>query len=363
VNRPVRLAFVLPHLRPGGVERVVVNLLRALNRDRFAPFLFLAREEGAFLELLPSDVPVADLGGRARRLPRRIARAFEAQQIDVAYSATGAVNLALLASSWWGGGGTRRIVSEHTLPSAHLSEVRYRWVRRLLMRRLYPSADAIAVATEAIGADLKQVLRRPNLRTRALPNPVVDRPRRPDPRPPGGPPLLVSAGRLVEAKGFDLLIEAAALLVRRGVDFELVIHGEGPLRQSLAARIEAENLGARVALAGHAENPGAVFAAADLYVLPSRREGFGNVIVEAMAAGLPVLAAACSGPSGLIDDERNGFLVEPGDVAALADALARLVADADLRRSVVDQAYLTAQKYEVEGATRAFEQMVQDLVR
>lgn len=363
MSEPIRLAFVLPHLRPGGAERVVVNLLRALDRDRFEPFLFLARRQGAFLELVPGDVPVAELGGRARRLPRRIARTLETNRIDVTYSATGAVNLALLASRWWGASGTRRIVSEHTMPAAYLGEASHPRLRRMMMRFLYPRADRIAVPAAAIGAELKQVLRRPGLPTVTLPNPVVERILPSGPARPPGRPRLVSAGRLVEAKGFDLLIDAAALLARRGVDFELVIHGEGPLRGALADRIERAGLAGRVALAGHAGDTLAAFAAADLYVLPSRREGFGNVIVEAMAVGLPVLAAACSGPRGLIEDGRNGFLVEPGDAAALADAIARLLADEARRRSVVEEGRRTARQYEVGAATRAFEHMVLALVR
>src|SRR4051812_49209210 len=95
---PVRLAFLLPHFRPGGAERVVLNLLRELDRSAFQPFLFLGRLEGGFLELVPPDVETVELGARARRLPPRISALLEKHRIDAAYSATAAMNLALLAS-------------------------------------------------------------------------------------------------------------------------------------------------------------------------------------------------------------------------------------------------------------------------
>jgi glycosyltransferase involved in cell wall biosynthesis len=363
VTAPIRLAFVLPHLRPGGAERVVLNLLRALDRTAFTPYLVLARSEGAFLDLVPKDVVRIDLGGRrARQLPRRLAAALEAHRIDAAYSATAAINLALVASRLWGARGTRRIVSEHTTPASALAEAGHARLRRLLMRHLYPRADRVAVPTQAIGEELRQVLSRPRLRTVVLPNPVVEAIAASPARLPRPRPLLISAGRLVEAKGYDLLVEAAGLLAARGVEFDLHILGEGPLEGALRQRIRDRGLGRQIVLDGYRPDLAAAFAAADLFVLASRREGFGNVIVEAMAAGLPVLAAACSGPASLIAHGSNGFLVEPGSAPALADAIAMLLADAERRCSVVQEGRRTAAGFEVAAATRAFERVTATLV-
>jgi glycosyltransferase involved in cell wall biosynthesis len=354
----VRIAFLLPHLRAGGAERVVVNLLREIDRTGFEPQLFLGRAEGAFLELVPADVPVVDLGGRrARRLPRRIAQLLGERRIDVAYSATAAMNLALLASRWCGGRRTLRIVSEHTTPADHLRESRHAFVRRLLMRHLYSSADAIAVPTDSIGAELKRVLRREALPVVTLPNPVVGQVSGAAQTRGGGRPVIVSAGRLVEAKGFDVLIDAAALLAARGTDFDLRIHGEGPLGPVLRARIDSLGLERKVTLAGYETDLSRVLREADLFVLASRREGFGNVLVEAMAAGLPTLATRCSGPESLIEDGVNGFLAARENPAALAEAMADILADAPRRASVVEAGLATATRFAVGPATRRFEEL------
>jgi glycosyltransferase involved in cell wall biosynthesis len=349
-----RIAFILPHLRPGGAERVVINYLRALDRKRFEPFLFLARREGAFLDLVPQDVIVVDLGGaRARRLPGRIAKALEAHRIDAAYSATDAANLALLASRWFGAGRTLRIVSVHTTPSSWLAEAKHPRLRRWLMRRLYSSAGLVAVPAEAVAAELKQL----GIPSIMLPNPVIDEVVAVQ-RPKPGPLRVVAAGRLVEAKGFDLLIDAAAALAG---DFQLDIYGDGALRDALSRQVAERGLEQRVALPGHAD-PSVIFQGADLCVVPSRREGFGNVVVEAMAAGVPVLAAACPGPAALIVDGRNGFLVEPGSSAALSDAMGALLAHPERRTSVVEAGRRTAAQFEVHAATRRLEEAVKGLV-
>jgi glycosyltransferase involved in cell wall biosynthesis len=351
VSERIRLAFLLPHLRPGGAERVVVNYLQALDRERFEPFLFLARPEGAFLELVPEDVTRVDLGGaRARWLPGRIARGLAAHRIDVAYSATDAANLALLASRWWGARRVGRIVSVHTTPGEWLAEAEYPRLRRALMRLLYPRAEMVAVPTEEIRHKLGRLV---TCSATVLPNPVVDQVGR---LPcPATNPRIVAAGRLVEAKGFDLLIEAAAALARRGVAFELIVHGEGPLREALERQAAVPELAGRISFPGHAGDARAMFDGAQLCVVPSRREGFGNVVVEAMAAGVPVLAAACPGPAGLIADGRNGFLVEPENKAALADAMAALLSNAARCASVVEEGLRTAAGFETGAATRRLE--------
>jgi glycosyltransferase involved in cell wall biosynthesis len=358
LSERIRLAFLLPHLRPGGAERVVVNYLRALDRERFEPFLFLARTEGAFLELVPEDVIQADLGGvRARRLPGRIALALQAHAIDVAYSATDAVNLALLASRWLGARGVRRIVSVHTTPNEWLAGAEHPKLRRALMRLLYPSAALVAVPTEGISGQLERLA---TCRATVLPNPVVDRAGRAPCAATN--PRIVAAGRLVEAKGFDLLIHAAAALARRGVAFELVVHGEGPLREALERQSAVPELLGRVSFPGHSADARAMFEGAQLCVVPSRREGFGNVVVEAMAAGVPVLAAACPGPAELIANGCNGFLVEPGNEAVLAEAMETLLGDGDRRQAVVEAALRTASGFEVGAATRRLEAEVVRLI-
>ncbi len=160
-----------------------------------------------------------------------------------------------------------------------------------------------------------------------------------------GPPLLLSVGRLVEKKGFPDLLAACAQLKQAGYRFRCAIYGDGPLQDELAATIARLDLADTVELAGvcpqHELVP--VFQRADLFVLApfitedGDRDGVPNVLVEAMACGLPVVSTAVSGVPELVQHEANGLLVPPHDAPALAAALAALLED-PARRACLGQA-------------------------
>lgn len=344
-----RVGFLLPHFRTGGAERVVLHWIEALDRRRWQPVLLLGRVEGDLLAALPIDVPVIAIGGgRALLRPLRIARALAAQRIDVAYSATSAMNLALLAAPTK----VPRVVSEHTPPDAFRREAKWPLFRRAGTRLLTRRAAAVAVPTAAIGDAVRGapvvVVRNPVLRD--VPPPLGDKPHHGS--------RIVAAGRLVRAKGFDTLLDAAALLKARGVNFTLAIYGEGPLRDALTAQVGRLGLSEYVRLAGRTDALSAELAAADLVVSSSRREGFGNVLIEAMAVGTPVLATRAGGPETFIDHARNGFLVAAEDPVALADAIAVSLRDAALRLSVREAARRTAAHYTVAASVAEFEALL-----
>jgi glycosyltransferase involved in cell wall biosynthesis len=138
-------------------------------------------------------------------------------------------------------------------------------------------------------------------------------------------PRIVAAGRLHPKKGFDVLIAALALLRDRNQNFVCEIAGEGDERARLEGLIAQHGLGERVRLVGWRDAP-AFLATGDVFAFPSYQEGFPLVLLEAMAAGLPVAASAIPGPVEMIGEGVDGVLVPPGDPAALAQALAGLIA-------------------------------------
>ncbi|MBL4918472.1 glycosyltransferase [Szabonella alba] len=149
----------------------------------------------------------------------------------------------------------------------------------------------------------------------------------PAPLPPGGPHL-VAIGRLAEQKGFPLLIAAMAEAARDLPGLRLTILGDGPLRRELETAIAAQGLQAVVHLAGWADEKGvrAALAAAQALILPSFAEGLPVVVMEAMAAGRPVIATAIAGLPELVREGREGWLVPAGDAGALARAIRDLAA-------------------------------------
>jgi glycosyltransferase involved in cell wall biosynthesis len=155
-------------------------------------------------------------------------------------------------------------------------------------------------------------------------------------------PWIMGVGRLIRQKGFDRMISAVAQLKRP--DVRLVLVGEGPDREALTA--QARDLGVTLLLPGFVRHPLHWFAHADIFVLSSRWEGFGHVIVEAMAAGAPVVAFDCPhGPRDIIDDRTNGLLVPDGDESALAKAIVELLDNRDLARRLSERAATDAARF------------------
>lgn len=151
---------------------------------------------------------------------------------------------------------------------------------------------------------------------------------------PPGAFLVVAVGRLVELKGYHVLIEALA----RTKDVHLWIVGEGDQRPRLEALASSLGVTNRLRMLGWRTDPAPYLAAADALCLPSLHETLGNAVLEGWSAGIPVVASRSPGPSWLIRDGENGLLADVGDSVGLADALTRLRDDARLRRTLAERA-------------------------
>jgi len=183
----------------------------------------------------------------------------------------------------------------------------------------------------------------------AIPNPVYEAEGQAAPHlsAPDGRFRLLAVGRLSFQKNFESLIQAFARIESQFPFWDLVILGEGELRQELKALIEQRRLSSRVALAGAVKNTSAYYTSSHLFCLSSRWEGFPNALAEALAHGLPAVGfAGCAGVNVLIEHESNGLLAHGnGDDASLAEALALLMQDADKRRSFGGQALASMLQY------------------
>jgi glycosyltransferase involved in cell wall biosynthesis len=174
-------------------------------------------------------------------------------------------------------------------------------------------------------------------------------------RAPESPPLILAVSRLVEKKGLDTLVEACSLLRRRGVDFRCELIGEGPQRSRLEQQVNELGISDRVVLVGSRDHAAvhAAYERATLFALPSRRVSTGDqdglpvAIVEALAAGVPVVTTPTSGIPEVVEGERSGLLVPSNDPAALADALERLLRDSDLHQRLASGGRARAADYDL----------------
>lgn len=362
----VTIAFVLPHLKMGGIEHVVVRLANGLDRRRYRPILFLRRREGVLLEQLAPDVPVMDAQGRrAILLAPFLARKFNQHKVDVVYSGTNAINLscimalALLRRQ----SRPRLMISEHSSAVAYLAGAKAQKLRRAVVHALYPRADLLVTPLESIAQDWKHTLGLGAMTHAVAPNPVLEAGWKDfsDGRIPRQAGLVVAAGRLIADKGFDLLIGAFGIVAQSHKDARLKIYGEGPKRAWLQSLIDAQGLGETITLPGLTNKLMAEFARASAVAVPSRREGFGNVVVEAMAAGAPIVATDCAGPRVLLTGLAHAKVVaiddQPGFAAALMAMLSRPI---DL--AAQSAAQLRASQYGVEASVRVFAGLIEQVL-
>ncbi len=164
--------------------------------------------------------------------------------------------------------------------------------------------------------------------------------------------IVAGLGRFVPVKGFDLLVEALPALCAGVPAAHLVLVGDGPERRTFEARAAALGVASRLRLSGAVADPTPWLAAADVVAAPSRNEGMGRAIVEAMALGLPVVGAAVGGIPSVIVDGESGRLVPPEDAAALAEALVELGRDAGLRARLGVEAVARAEAFSSDVADR-----------
>jgi glycosyltransferase involved in cell wall biosynthesis len=264
---------------------------------------------------------------------RTLRKIIRDRQPDVVISFLPNVNIAALVATAYSG--IPCIVCERSDPTKQ--PIGRLW--SMACKLFYRTADRVTVQSQAVAATISHVYG--GLKDVAVvPNPLPQgvlkfkvTPERPGRR------VLLSLGRLAAEKQVTQIVDTFARLASRFPEWDLHIHGEGPLHAQLAAGIGALGLGDRIRLMGRTDAPWQTMAAADAFVMASRYEGFPNALLEAMGTGLPCVATDCpSGPREITRDGTDALLVVPDDPAALEVALARLMGDAKLRRDLGERA-------------------------
>ncbi len=311
----------------------MLNIAHGLLAEGIPVEMILLRKRGAFAALLPREATVVELGARnlLAAIPP-LARYLRRERPAAFLAALALANLASVAAHRLAGSPTRLVLSVHTTYSQSYPRKKHRLLRTVvprLMRWLYPLADAVVAVSQGAARDLVSYLGLSPAHVQTIYNPVIGpdfyaRAAQPVDHPwfaPGQPPVIASVGRLVKAKDYATLLRAFAL-VQPQHDSRLLILGEGRERAALEAQVRELGLEAVVQLPGYAENPYAALARARLLVLSSAWEGFGNVLVEALALGTPVIATDCpSGPREILRDGAYGVLCPVGDPDRLAQAM------------------------------------------
>lgn len=336
----MKILMLVSSLGSGGAERVAVTLCSAwaARGDRVTLMPTFSGRGDCFYDLHPEVrlIYLADLVKKANQnfygkfLRFKGLRKFCIEsQPDVIVSFLTNVNIVSIVASI--GLGIPVVVSERTDPFVRRLSILYRLLRSLT----YPFADALVVQTHAVASKC-EVNR---WRTRFLcviPNPVPQS--IVETQKLGSNDFkktLLAVGRFDEGKQFDRLISIFSILANQHPDWLLRIVGDGPTRSALQQQLIDLELDGRVELPGRSNAIAEEFAKADAFVMTSKYEGFPNVLVEAMAVGLPCVAFDCpSGPREISMDGQVALLVPLNDENAMAQALGRLMNGAEFRHSL-----------------------------
>jgi glycosyltransferase involved in cell wall biosynthesis len=370
-----KVCFVLPSLHGGGAERAAVQILNGLDPDHWDRSMFLFAREGPYLAEVDPAIAIvsadtASRWGRWRALRAFIAR--ERPEIVMAFLSFFSVLSAARAAN------TRATVifNLQTPMSAFLTDADYHWRRRwhkaafaAVTRVGYAAADLIIATSHGVARDLTSAFGISPDNIRVLSNPVdLDRVRAATAEPideavlpPGPAPLIVAAGRLAEAKNYPLMIEAFAML-RQRMPARLCILGQGELEGTLRQLIAERGLIASVTLAGFQANPWKYIARAEVFLLTSRYEGFGNVLIEAMACAVPVVATASAGTRDIVQHGTDGLLIEAHAPSAIADALFRLLSDPGQLHQLRDGAMRATEKFGLPSTVARYDSTMREAI-
>lgn len=333
----LRISIVIPNLQVGGAERVAINLANSWADLGHQVEFVLMERRGEFLETVDPAISIHTLGcTRFRQVPWRLSRYLRHRQPDVTL-----VHMWPLTSigvlAWWLAGKPGKLfVCEHTNISYHVRADMSTplFVVQMVLRLSHQNATAVVAVSLGAAKDLSRLACMAENRIEVIYNPVVDS-EPPDLTQHSNSLVratlwrgdfrthLLAVGNLKASKNYRLLLQSLAMVVD-DLDPALVILGEGVMRSTLQQDVQDLGLQDRVVIPGFQPNPTPWYQAADLFVLSSDFEGFANVVVEALACGIPVVSTDCPhGPAEILEYGRYGELVLVDDAYALAAGIRR----------------------------------------
>lgn len=344
----MNIAFLINDMtRSGGTERITATLANSFLRNGHQVTIISILCEYNHLHFnLDAGIRVVYLHPNYKKKKKRLLRVIEylktipllkdvlkKKRFDLIIGQSFPMNIML----YFVNGGARQIACEHTYYSYYQSKL-IRAFRILIYRKVSAIIVLNTVDFKCFKKHLSNVYLIPNMNyfeSSSQKSTLNNK-------------LIISAGRLNHHKGFDLLIEAMSIVVTKHKDWVLHIYGKGSLREQLEEQILALHLENNVILKGNSNDLTMAYLESSIYVLPSRFEGFGLVLIEAASFGLPIISFDCpSGPSDILNNDL-GVLVPNGDVQQLAESIMRMIEEPQLRMSYARKGKEIVEKYDEE---------------
>lgn len=354
------MLFLIPHLGGGGAERVTAQLAAGLPAHKYDVHLGLAAQGSFSGEPLPDSVTIHDLRARRVRgaaLP--LLRLIWKLKPDLIFSCMYHLNFLVLLIRPVLPSRTRYIVRQNGLLSAPTQRPT---LTRVLYRHLYPRAEKIVCQTDEMATDMRSLLGT-DTKLSVLPNPVAmptSTTEHSQTLWTAKGPRLLAIGRLVQEKGFDLLLEAFAEISKHFPAAQLTILGQGPLERPLKDMARSLGITAQVNFPGYVSRPQEWLTGATAFVLSSRSEGLSNAMLEAAAAGLPIIAMPAQGGVRRLLEGNPGCWVAPelthqALASTLIEALNKLRCEERFAHAWIDE-------FRMENALQRYESLFDEVL-
>lgn len=374
-----KVLFLCYDLKDGGSPQVLSTILSHLNRNLFNPVLVTYSEARVYP--IPSGIKEHILGVKGggsllRKLAAnlkavlRLRRILRREQPEIAVGMGGITNWGLILARILAGGKTAVVIGEHGARAGMYRSDRFTAdTISLLSRLLYPLADRIVAISRGVQNYLIEDVKVSEQKIIHIPNPVdIDRIRKLSEEPVDHPwfvakdlRVVLWVGRIGPVKGLSNLIGAFERVVRQ-TDARLIIVGEGPELNKTRDLAKQKGLAEKVDFVGFQSNPYRYMSRSSVFAFSSLSEGFGLVLVEAMACGLPVVSTDCvAGPAEILQNGRCGILVPVGDEEALAEGIISVLTNRQLREQLASAAARRVTDFDPTRAVASYERVFREI--
>lgn len=359
-----KIMFFLYALSGGGAERTVINIINNIDKNKFEIVLVLGtNKNNDYIEFLSKDIKLKILNSKKLRYSiLKLANCIRLERPDLIFSTINANNITLLLAKILTFRKIPTIVREaHNLSQSGFVLNINKWLTSILYNKV---SDKIIALSNGVKDDLINNFGIKKDKINVIYNPIeievikkMSNEKIKDFVKKDDEKLLIAVGRLVEQKDFATLIKAFNIVSKK-VNSKLLILGKGPLENELKDLCKSFGLENKVKFLGFKKNPYKYMKMADVFILSSKYEGFGHVVVEAMACGTPVISTDCnSGPPEIIENNKYGILVPVGDYKLLANEIIKLLGDEMLQKRLSKIGIKRAQEFEAKSIVKKYEKI------
>jgi glycosyltransferase involved in cell wall biosynthesis len=360
-NNKKKVFFLIPSFRGGGAERVVLNIVNNLDKNKFEVCLITISGEGEYKELLSPEIRHFDLKEkRARKSVFKLRKLLKKERPDCVIGYVTQSNIILFLSTLFL---YKKITIVNCVQNYYdYTVARQKIVQRFLFSLSLKFSDYIIGISEEMKNNLKNKLNIKNNKIKIINNSTdlsyINKKKIEDIQDDVfiDEPVIIACGRLTEQKGFSYLIKAFNEIKKEFKNATLLILGQGEKEKELKALVKELNIENSVKFLGFKDNPYKYLYNSDLFVLSSLWEGLPGVLIEALACEVPAISTNCkSGPKEILDNGKIGELVKIKDVDSLSNAMLKVLRDKDLQHKYKELGLKKVKEFDKDKIIREYE--------